>query len=656
MPGNEKKCETPKASRRPDVEPPALEPTDQAQKKNPATGRNNGGPLYESLVTEMLSGFALHEIIRDDSGTPADYRFLEVNPAFEKITGLKSEAVVGKTIVDLYPYIERQLLGTYGRVMLEDKPIFIVYYSKRLEKWLEVHAYSPEKGKFVTLFRDISETVNAKHALEESEKRLREVIERSLDGFVRKDLSGRILEVNKAFCDIVGYTVEELKRRNRPSINPGKWNDMRKTMTEQLLRHGHTPLWEKEYRKKGGAIVPVEVRSYLKKSYNGEPLEKWAFVRDISERKWAEKALQDAHNFLEFQVKQRTDELTKANARLQAEIAERRRTEKALRIAKENMETMLNSLGDGICLIDGDFNMVYTNPVLENDLGPAEGKKCYDYYGGLTKACPNCRLHEVLSGKTVRREDYSPITDKTYEMIDTVFKKPDGSRYMIAIARDITARKADEDKIITALKEKEMLLREIHHRVKNNIQVIASLIKLQCAKVEDAHYSDLYRGTLDRIKSMALVHEKLYRSDDFSRISLKEYIEDLTRKLFESHGVDRSRIRFWVDGDMAIPELNSAICLGLIVNELITNSLKYAFPDNQRGEIRVTLRSAAAGEIGIEVSDDGIGMPQGVDFDNGDTLGLQIVKALGELQLGGKIDLDTTRGTAVRIQLKLASE
>ena len=350
-----------------------------------------------------------------------------------------------------------------------------------------------------------------------------------------------------------------------------------------------------------------------------------------------------------------TDELAKANARLQAEIAEHRRTEKALRIAKENMETMLDSLGDGICLIDGDYNMVYTNPVLENDLGSSAGKKCYDYYSGLKKPCPDCKLHEVLAGKTVRREDYSPITDKTYEMIDTVFKKPDGGRYMIAIARDITARKATEDKIITALKEKEMLLREIHHRVKNNIQVIASLIKLQCAKVKDAHYSSLYRGTLDRIKSMALVHEKLYRSTDFSRISLKDYIEDLARKLFESHGVDRGRIKFSVEGDIAIPELNSAICLGLIVNELITNSLKHAFPGSKRGEVIIRLRSTRAGEVGIVVSDNGVGIPEGVDFHRSDNLGLQIVKALGEQQLGGKIELDATAGTEFRILLNLAS-
>jgi len=217
---------------------------------------------------------------------------------------------------------------------------------------------------------------------------------------------------------------------------------------------------------------------------------------------------------------------------------------------------------------------------------------------------------------------------------------------------DITDRKMIDQQLQASLKEKEVLLQEVHHRVKNNMQVMISMINLQCEKIEDKKICDELNKIVDRINSMVLVHDQLYKSKDFLKVDINEYIHRIAQNLFVSHGVDTAKISLKIGKSDIALSLDSAISCGLIITELITNSLKYAFPKNRKGEIRVEFGYLGDGQLEMRMSDDGVGMPAYFDFRDSDTLGIKIANALAEHQLGGTITLDSTNGTKFLIRFK----
>ncbi len=221
---------------------------------------------------------------------------------------------------------------------------------------------------------------------------------------------------------------------------------------------------------------------------------------------------------------------------------------------------------------------------------------------------------------------------------------------------DISERKRAEEALKASLEEKKVLLREIHHRVKNNMQVISSLLRLQFSKIDDKQHADMFKESQDRIKSMALIHEKLYQSEDLAHIDFSEYVKTLVTGLFRSHGVDTEKISTKLEVEGISLELDNAITCGLIINELVSNSLKYAFPQDGKGEIRVALRSINENEVELTVSDNGVGIPENLDFKNTESLGLHLVTILSEDQLHGKINLNRVGGTKYHIRFKKVND
>ena len=212
---------------------------------------------------------------------------------------------------------------------------------------------------------------------------------------------------------------------------------------------------------------------------------------------------------------------------------------------------------------------------------------------------------------------------------------------------EVTERKKEHKKVIEALKEKEVLLKEIHHRVKNNMQVISSILNLQSRHIKDKHALKMFEDSQDRIKSMVLVHEKLYESENLAGIDFAEYIRSMTSYLFSLYRIGQA-IGLNIDIKDVLLDVNTAIPCGLIINELISNSLKYAFPENIVGEICIQLFSDKDDKFTLIVKDNGIGFPKDLDFRETESLGMQLVIMLVE-QLEGTIELDKTKGTTFTI-------
>ena len=209
------------------------------------------------------------------------------------------------------------------------------------------------------------------------------------------------------------------------------------------------------------------------------------------------------------------------------------------------------------------------------------------------------------------------------------------------------ALRESEEQIKKSLREKEVLLQEIHHRVKNNMQVVSSLLHLQLAHMEGKEPSEILRECDNRIRTMASIHESLYQTKDFAKIDCQVHFEKLISHLLQSYGIGRTPPKIKVDAHNIQLDINRAIPCGLIINELVSNSLKYAFPDNKEGEIEIIFNSADD-KVVLEVKDNGVGLSEGFNLQDTRTLGFKIVNTLVG-QLDGSINISGDAGTAIKI-------
>ncbi len=262
---------------------------------------------------------------------------------------------------------------------------------------------------------------------------------------------------------------------------------------------------------------------------------------------------------------------------------------------------------------------------------------------------------------TIRAEQFSQdelgfLTERFNEMLmqidaqNVALQKAHGELEKRAkdLQKELAERLKAQEKIKTSLKEKEVLLKEIHHRVKNNLQVICSLLYLQSKNAKDQEALDMFKESENRIKSMALIHEELYQSDDIVHIDFADYIQRLTNNLSNSYGIGMGMVAMSLKIDDVSLSIDKAIPCGLIINELVSNSLKYGFPDKSKGEIQIHLVSENKNHIALTVHDNGIGLPKGFDFDNTKTLGLQLVRTLTR-QLKGQIEWHNSHGTLFKV-------
>lgn len=264
------------------------------------------------------------------------------------------------------------------------------------------------------------------------------------------------------------------------------------------------------------------------------------------------------------------------------------------------------------------------------------------------------KYKEALTGKKVEF-----ITSRTNKkgtriirdvFLNPIFDENNNVSEVSGIAHDITEKTIAEEQLKESLKEKEILLKEVHHRVKNNLQVISSILNLQSSYVKEESTLNILKESQNRIKSMAFIHESLYQTNDFSQINFSEYVISLSQNLVHSYEVFDNFVNLKLQVKDVSLNLDQSIPCGLLINELISNALKYAFPNNKKGTITIAL-AEKDNKVYLNVKDNGVGLPNNIDYRDTDSLGLQLVMTLTE-QLDGTIELDNTKGANYSITFK----
>ena len=338
---------------------------------------------------------------------------------------------------------------------------------------------------------------------------------------------------------------------------------------------------------------------------------------------------------LEERVEVKTKQLTEKNLELEKLSLVASRTDNAVLIASP--DGTIEWVNDGFIQLMGmpkekllnnnlsEIN-VYTN--IKNEIREAVANKHSRIFESnvTTYNIENLWISSTLT----------PIYDE-----EGILKK------LVVVDSDITAGKNMQKLIETSLKEKDVLLKEIHHRVKNNLQIIISLLNLQTGYIKDEVTLKAVKDGQSRVRSMALVHEKFYQSDELSEIDFAEYIEKLCHFIYQSYGDKTDRIHLQISGDKIGLDMDTAMPCGLLVNEIVSNSYKYAFPNQEKGTIQIDFKKND-NKIILFIQDNGVGFPEEYDLEKSESLGMQLIQALTS-QLDGDLVVSRENGTSFKI-------
>lgn len=459
---------------------------------------------------------------------------------------------------------------------------------------------------------DITELKRAEGALHKSEERFRAVAESAVDAIVTTDVNGTVLFCNESLGTIFGYSRKEIIGEKLTLLMPDR---NKKDYLHELKR----------FKRSG---EHVRIGKILKTT--GLKKDGTEFPFEMSLASWESLG---KHYF----------------TAIIRDITESIKTERALRDSEERYRTLFESDPDYTILITLDGVLIDINPAAEQIIGLSKkelvGKNLLEL-DILPKEnlILNKNKFEKLMKKGNALSYETKIIDKNGEIhwvhvTSTIIKKGRECSYILLIGSDITERKLAEDGLKSSLKEKDLLIKEIHHRVKNNLQIISSLLDLQKIYVnKDSAALNVLKGSQNRVISMALVHEMLYQSQDLNRINISNYINNLISNLSYSYEVENFMMPVLSIKDIYL-NIETSIPLGLLISELVSNSMKYAFPGEKTGEITITLKWRN-NYFQLVISDNGIGLPEDIDFRSvKSSLGLRLVNSLVN-QLDGTIELD----------------
>ncbi len=700
---------------------------------------------HRLLFTEMQEGFALHETICDEKGYPIDYRFLEINNAFEKLTGLNKSDIIGKTVLQVLPGTESVWIEKYGHVALTGEPIGFENYSAALKRYYQVSVFCPQKGQFAVFFMDITNRKNLEESLTRSHDDLIESQHLAKLGSWRLDTRSNEVIWSEELYKMYGFDSTKPPppfAEHQKLFTPEGWS----LLSAALAKTAET-----------GVPYELELKTIRKDKNTG-----WMWVYG--------KTLADAHG------------VTVGLFGAAQDITERKKIEETYRIANNRHEAMIANIGDVIGIIGTDGIMKYKSPNIEKwfgwkpeDLVGSDGwhtvhpddldrikklfisllekeksqqtveyrYKCKDgTYKWIELTAVNCVNDNIINGILLNYHDISERRKAEqllkeseqifYEMfekaplgyqsldiegffieinqswLDTlgysrndvigkwfgdflalefvepfrerfqIFKKlgvihsefymrhKDGSlRYIEfdgrignnadgsfkqthCILKDGTERKIAQGKILDLLREKELILKEIHHRIKNNMNTIYGLLSLQAKNMENTEAKVVLMDAAGRVQSMLHLYNKIYKSENITAFTVKEYLPALINEIV---GIFSQKVLVSFEMEDIILNVTVLSPLGIILNELITNSMKYAFDGIDTPAISVYV-TKKGGMIRIIYQDNGIGIPESCTLENSKGFGMQLISMLVR-QLQGTVCIERGIGTKFVIDFEV---
>jgi PAS domain S-box-containing protein len=546
-----------------------------------------------------------------------------VSPSVEKFAGYKPEEWVGKKFGELTllsPESLKESFKNFQDYIAGGKPIFHEYEFKTKDGQTRIAEVNStlifKNGKFIELVsmaRDITERKQAEERLRESEEKYRNLVENINDVIYQLDNNGFITYVSPMVKTIIGYD---------PSDIIGQKFD-RFFFKEDL------PILMENFKKLlTGASLESEYRILTKSG-------KVRWIHTSSRPMVVDGKITGIHGVL-------------------SDISERKRTVDALKESEELYKSLIRASPEAVTATDLEGKIIFASPqtiklYYYDNQDELLGRNAFEMIDPKDHERAMKNLKITLEKGFVRNLEYTMLKKNGSSFIGelnaALIKDAEGKpKSFIAAVRDITKRKGAEGRLRKALEEKDILLREVHHRVKNNIQVITSMLSLHSKYIKDQQYSEMIQEIQNRIRSMALIHEKLYKSEDISFVNFNDYIKELVNELFRSYGANVAVIKPEISVQNVLLGIDDGIPCGLIINELVSNSLKHGFSGyDSGGKISIELTSSGEKKIILKVSDTGVGFPNELDFKNSNSFGLRLVNTLVE-QLGGEINLQRGEG------------
>jgi PAS domain S-box-containing protein len=563
-------------------------------------------------------------------------RHVYVNPAVERVTGISPEKLIGKTNekLGICPDILLVWNQRIERVFKtgEDQVIDFEFATTKGVKSYQSH-FVPEYGRdgsvefVMAVSRDITELKQVKEELRSSRDFLDAVLETANEGITVSNEQGQFILYNQKMQEITGYSKEEAEHPDYLSWIYPDYLHRAKALGARSSAFRGRNITNQDWQilHKDGSTRTVLISTKLL-TYNQQ---KWliSMVRDISDR---------------YQ------------------------TEKALRQSEEKYRVLVETLPCGIREIDLSGRITLINSAGLQILGyqreELQGKSIWSLGAGESppehlatyfRHLINHKLSPSVYTTKHRRQDGSMIdVEVTWN-----YRRDHSGEVIgfVSVITDVTARKQAEEELQASLQEKELLIKEVHHRVKNNLQVISSIFSLQSLYIQDPQILSILAESQNRIRSMALIHEKLYQSNNLAQVDFADYLKSLTRNLFDSYNVNPNAIALNLQVNNVDLNLDTAIACGLLINELVSNALKHGFPHREAeenaammGEITIVFSQVSPGTLFLEVKDNGVGLPKEVNIGETNSLGLRLVRALTR-QLRGQLEIQNQGGTVFHL-------
>lgn len=557
-----------------------------------------------------------------------------VNRSFQDLMQRPEVELLHHNIVDLFPAENAHKQQANNDYVIQTQQVFEgIEYAPRRDDTLGiflVYKFPIRRaaGQIVAggMAIDITDRQLAEDQLARSEEQLRLALDFTHIGAWDWNLQTGTVSWSRNHFHLLGLepaVTDDLYKLWRNAVHPDDLNRVEHTLWMALNQHQD---YEAEYRvlHPDGTVHWLVAKGHGIYDEAGAPIRMLGVILDVSDRKQAEHILD-----------------------LQAVIT--------------------RNMAEGICLARvSDGVIVYVNPKFEQMFGYDPGELSGQHVSIVNYGAEETMLEEInqaiqataLQQDEVIREVQHVRKDGTLfwcNVTTSVFEHPDYGQVLVAVQQDITERKQTQEQIRASLREKEVLLKEVHHRVKNNLGIVSSLLQMQARRTQNVQAGAILRDSRNRVASIALVHEKLYRSKDLANINFTQYIQDLTTYLFDSYNIGLNQVNLNIQVDELGLDIDMAIPCGLIINELVSNALKYAFPDQRKGEVLVRLYQSFdvndkeyPERLTLLICDNGVGLPLDFSLEHAKTLGITLVQGLVR-QIQGVMKINTLHGTEFEV-------